>query len=193
MTVREGQPPAPGVVLEGSAWCYGNDVDTDVIIPARYLVTSDPAVLGPHCLEDLDDSFSRRVVPGDVVVARENFGCGSSREHAPLALKGAGVSCVVAASFARIFFRNALNVGLPILPCPEGAQRIVQGDRLRISMEDGVVENLTRKERYDVAPFPPFIRDLVAAGGLVPYVRRKLAHEKERTADSARGKEGRQS
>jgi len=176
-TLREEKTPAPGGRWDGSAWCYGDDVDTDVIIPARYLVTSDPKLLGPHCLEDLDPSFASRVAPGDVVVGGENFGCGSSREHAPLALKGAGVSCVVAASFARIFFRNALNVGLPILICPEGARHIAPGDRLRIDLAQGTVENLTRGARYSGAPFPSFLQELVASGGIVPYVRRRLAQK----------------
>ena len=177
--MREEKPPAPGGVREGSAWCYGDDVDTDVLIPARYLVTSDPAALGKHCLEDLDPTFASRVAPGDVVVAGENFGCGSSREHAPLALKGAGVSCVVAASFARIFFRNALNVGLPILICPEGVRRIASGDRLRVDLAEGTVENVSRNERHAVAPFPPFLQELVASGGLGPYVRRRLKGEEK--------------
>ena len=166
-------------ILEGNAWVYGDHVDTDVIIPARYLTASTPEALAPHCMEDLDRDFAASVLPGDVIVGGSNFGCGSSREHAPLAIQGAKVSCVVAASFARIFYRNALNVGLPILECPEGAARIRKGDRLRVDPQGGTVENLTREESYPVRPFPPFLAELVESGGLVPYVRRRLAEKKE--------------
>ena len=166
-------------ILEGNAWVYGDHVDTDVIIPARYLTASTPETLAPHCMEDLDRDFAASVLPGDVIVGGSNFGCGSSREHAPLAIQGAKVSCVVAASFARIFFRNALNVGLPILICPEGVRRIASGDRLRVDLAEGTVENVSRNERHAVAPFPPFLQELVASGGLGPYVRRRLKGEEK--------------
>ena len=161
--------------LSGRAWVYGNDVDTDVIIPARHLTTSDPAVLAKHCLEDLDPDFARNVAHGDIVVAGDNFGCGSSREHAPLALLGAGVAAVAASSFARIFYRNALNVGLPIFECPGLATRTQTGDRLMIDTAAGRIRNERADEMFKTHPFPPFLADLIAAGGLVPYVRQRLA------------------
>jgi 3-isopropylmalate/(R)-2-methylmalate dehydratase small subunit len=164
------------MILEGSAHVYGRDVDTDVIIPARYLNTSDPAELAKHAMEDIDADFVQRVQPGDVIVALENFGCGSSREHAPVAIKAAGVSCVVAASFARIFYRNAINTGLPIVVCP-AAREAQPGDRLRVDLAAGTVDNLTRGTTHAAEPFPPFMRALIDAGGLLPYVRRRLAGE----------------
>jgi 3-isopropylmalate/(R)-2-methylmalate dehydratase small subunit len=161
-------------VLEGKAWRYGANVDTDVIIPARYLTSYDPAELGRHCLEDLDPGFAERVRPGDMVVAEENFGSGSSREHAPLALKGCGVSCVIASSFARIFYRNAINVGLPILECPEAVADIETGHRLRVDLERGTIENLDTGKIFQSTPFPESVREIIAAGGLVEYVKGKL-------------------
>ncbi|NPV58255.1 MAG: 3-isopropylmalate dehydratase small subunit [Actinobacteria bacterium] len=163
-----------GAVLEGNAWRYGRDVDTDVIIPARYLTATDERELGAHCLEDLDPDFSTKVMEGDIIVAEENFGSGSSREHAPLAIKGCGVSCVIASSFARIFYRNAINVGLPILECPEAVEGTRTGDRLRVDLENGTIENLSTGNAYRAQPFPPFMREIIAAGGLVGYVRRRL-------------------
>ena len=168
------------MVFEGSAHVYGRDVDTDVIIPARYLNTNDPAELGAHAMEDIDPEFVRRVRPGDVVVAGENFGCGSSREHAPVALKAAGVSVVVAASFARIFYRNAINTGLPIVVCPGAAAATRTGDRVRVDLAEGVVENLTRGGRFAADAFPPFLQELIDRGGLLPYVRARLAEEGRR-------------
>ena len=164
--------------LHGRAWVYGNDVDTDVIIPARYLVTSDPEELGRHCMEDLDPEFIKKMKPGDVVVGGENFGCGSSREHAPLALKSAGVSCVIAASFARIFFRNAINVGLPIFESSEAVNGISAGDEVEVDPSTGIIRNLSRGETYRATSYPPFLRHLIEVGGLVPYVRERLK-EKE--------------
>ncbi len=161
-------------VLEGKAWRYGRDVDTDVIIPARYLALTDPAELGAHCLEDLDPGFAGQVREGDIVVAEDNFGSGSSREHAPLALKGCGVACVIAASFARIFYRNAINVGLPILECPQAVEDTGTGDRLRVDLEKGTVENLTSGNIYQAQPFPEFMREIISLGGLVEYVRARL-------------------
>ncbi|HOA77003.1 MAG TPA: 3-isopropylmalate dehydratase small subunit [Thermosynergistes sp.] len=164
--------------LRGRAWVYGNDVDTDVIIPARYLVTSDPEELGRHCMEDLDPEFIKKMKPGDVVVGGENFGCGSSREHAPLALKSAGVSCVIAASFARIFFRNAINVGLPIFESSEAVNGISAGDEVEVDPSTGIIRNLSKGETYRATSYPPFLRHLIEVGGLVPYVRERLK-EKE--------------
>ena len=155
----------------GRAWKYGDNVDTDVIIPARYLTTTDPELLAAHALEDLDRSFASGVAPGDVVVAGANFGCGSSREHAPVALKGAGVGAVVAASFARIFFRNAINTGLPIVTCPEAAAAIRDGDRVVVDVAAGVVRDETLGLEFPAEPLPEFVQEIVAAGGLVPWVR----------------------
>ncbi len=165
------------MTFEGSAHVYGRDVDTDVIIPARYLNTSDPAELAEHCMEDIDADFVSRVQPGDIMVAGENFGCGSSREHAPVAIKASGVSCVVAASFARIFYRNAFNTGLPIVVCPDAVTGTESGDRLRVDVVAGKVENLTKGTTYAADAYPPFMRELVESGGLLPYVKKRLAEE----------------
>ena len=161
----------------GKVWKYGDNVDTDVIIPARYLNVSTPEELARHCMEDLDPGFAGAVGPGDVIVAGENFGCGSSREHAPLAIKGAGVSCVVARNLARNFFRNAINVGLPILECPEAVAGAESGHELEIDLEAGQVRNLTTNQVYQAASYPPFMMALISAGGLVPYTRRRLKRE----------------
>ena len=160
--------------LRGRAHVYGDNVDTDVIIPARYLTVWDPAELAAHCLEDLDPEFVKKVQPGDMIVAGENFGSGSSREHAPIAIKAAGVSCVIAKSFARIFFRNAINVGLPALVCPEAAGEIKPGDEVAVDLGAGRIENLTQGRGYQAEPFPEFLQQIVAAGGLVPYTQRRL-------------------
>ena len=165
------------MIFEGTVHKYGRDVDTDVIIPARYLNTSDPAELAAHCMEDIDADFVARVKPGDIIVAGENFGCGSSREHAPVAIKAAGVSCVVAASYARIFYRNAFNTGLPIVVCPEAAREAESGDRLRVDVVAGRVENLTRGTAHEADAYPEFMRELVESDGLLPYVRRRLSEE----------------
>lgn len=166
--------------ITGKAWVFGDDVDTDVIIPARYLVTSDPRILGKHCMEGLVPDFSTRVAPGDFIVAGENFGCGSSREHAPLALKGAGCGGVIAASYARIFFRNAINVGLPIFECPEASKAIAEGDALEVDTSSGTITMTGIGEVFHFSPFPPFIEEIVAAGGLVPFVREELERRKTR-------------
>lgn len=166
------------MTIEGMVWKYGDNVDTDVIIPARYLNVSTAEELARHCLEDIDPAFAGAVQPGDVVVAGENFGCGSSREHAPLALKGAGVSCVMARSFARIFYRNAINVGLPILECPAAVEDSESGHRLEIDLEAGRIRNLTTGQVYQAEPYPPFMMAIIEAGGLVPYTRRCLEVEK---------------
>ena len=161
------------MILSGKAWKFGTDIDTDAIIPARYLNTSDPQELAKHCMEDADPEFPQKVSPGDVIVAETNFGCGSSREHAPIAIKAAGVSCVVAASFARIFYRNAFNMGLPILESPEASADIVTGDQLEIDLTAGTIVNKSRNLTYKAQPVPVFMQELVAAGGLIPYVMKK--------------------
>ncbi|MDI7274386.1 MAG: 3-isopropylmalate dehydratase small subunit [Anaerolineae bacterium] len=163
------------MAIIGRAWKYSDNVDTDVIIPARYLNASDPQELARHCLEDLDPSFAGAVQPGDVIVAGVNFGCGSSREHAPLAIKAAGVACVVAESFARIFFRNAINIGLPILECPAAAEATLAGQRLEVDLSAGRIRNLDTGQTFQAVPYPPFMLELIAAGGLVEYTRRRLA------------------
>jgi 3-isopropylmalate/(R)-2-methylmalate dehydratase small subunit len=155
------------------AWVYGDNIDTDVIIPARYLTTTDPETLAAHALEDLDASFASTVTPGDVVLAGGNFGCGSSREHAPIALKTAGVGAVVADSFARIFFRNAINTGLPIVTCPGAAAATETGDAVEVDVGSGVVRNVTRDLEWTAETLPDFVMDIVRAGGLVEWVRRR--------------------
>lgn len=159
---------------EGKAIKYGNNVDTDVIIPARYLNTSDPAELARHCMEDLDREFVNRVRKGDIMVAGKNFGCGSSREHAPIAIKASGVSCVIAETFARIFYRNAINIGLPIIECPEAAAGISDGDSLNVDFEKGTIRNLTSGREYKSLPFPEFIREIITADGLIGYVKQTI-------------------
>ena len=153
--------------FKGTVFRYGRDIDTDVIIPARYLNTSDPAELAKHCLEDLDKTFVERVTPGDIVVADENFGCGSSREHAPVAIKAAGIDCVIAKSFARIFYRNAINIGLPILECPAACDAIAEGNTVRIDFDTGLITDETTGQQFQAAPFPPFIQQIIAKGGLM--------------------------
>jgi 3-isopropylmalate/(R)-2-methylmalate dehydratase small subunit len=155
----------------GKVYKYGENVDTDVIIPARYLVTSDPAELAAHCMEDIDKDFIAGVRPGDIIVAGKNFGCGSSREHAPIAIKGSGIACVIAPTFARIFYRNSFNTGLPILESEEAAERIDAGDEVEVDFTTGVIRNVTKGESYKAEPFPPFISRLIESGGLVEYVR----------------------
>jgi 3-isopropylmalate/(R)-2-methylmalate dehydratase small subunit len=159
---------------KGTVWKYGDNVDTDGIIPARYLNVSTIEELAQHCLEDLDGTFVGAVQVGDVIVAGENFGCGSSREHAPLAIKGAGVSCVVARSFARIFYRNAINVGLPILECPEAVEATGPGQQLAVDLKEGRVRNLTTGQVFQAEPYPPFMMEIISAGGLVPYTRQRM-------------------
>ena len=167
------------MIFEGTVHKYGRDVDTDVIIPARYLNTNDPQELASHAMEDIDADFVDRVQPGDIIVAEENFGCGSSREHAPVAIKVAGVSVVVASSFARIFYRNAINTGLPIVVCPAAAADAKMGDRLKVDLAAGTVENLTQGKTYDSEAFPPFMQELIDQGGLLP-VREVPARRRER-------------
>ena len=158
------------MILRGQAHKYENDINTDEIIPARYLNTIDPETLGQHCLEGLDEGFANRVKPGDILVAGKNFGCGSSREHAPISIRGAGVGAVIAHSFARIFFRNCINIGLPIVECPKAAEHINTGDLLELDMEQGIINNLTANETYQALPIPPFMQKIIASGGLLNYV-----------------------
>lgn len=159
----------------GKAWKYGDNVDTDVIIPARYLNTFDGAELAKHCMEDIDPSFAGQVGTGDVIVAGNNFGSGSSREHAPLAIKSAGIACVVANSFARIFYRNAINIGLPILECPEAVEGISKGDQVEIDLSTGHILDLSTGQAYQAKPYPAFMLDVIRAGGLIAQVREKLS------------------
>ena len=165
------------MLVKGTAHKYGDDVNTDVIIPARYLVTTEARELAAHCLEDLDANFARRVAPGDIIVAGRNFGCGSSREQAPLAIKAAGVGCVLAHSFARIFYRNAINIGLPLLVALEAAQGVQSGDKLEIDLEQGIIRDLSQGQQWRSQPFPDFIREIIAAGGLIEYTRARLRRE----------------
>ncbi|MBR2779200.1 MAG: 3-isopropylmalate dehydratase small subunit [Firmicutes bacterium] len=159
----------------GYVFKYGDNVDTDVIIPARYLNTSEPAELAKHCMEDIDTGFSGAVKTGDFIVADKNFGCGSSREHAPIAIKASGVKCVIASSFARIFFRNCINIGLPIMECPEAAASIQTGDDIDVDFDTGMITNHTKGETYQSQPLPEFLQNLIAQDGLVNYTRSKLS------------------
>lgn len=156
---------------KGLVFRYGDNVDTDVIIPARYLNTSDPKELAAHCMEDIDKDFINKVKPGDLIVADKNFGCGSSREHAPIAIKAAGVSCVIAKTFARIFYRNSINIGLPILECEEAVDGISAGDEVEVDFGTGTIVNLTKNETYKAQPFPEFMQKLIQADGLVSYIK----------------------
>jgi len=160
--------------IKGTVWKYGDNVDTDVIIPARYLNMSEPEELARHCMEDIDPAFASAVQLGDLIIAGENFGCGSSREHAPLAIKGSGVGCVVASSFARIFYRNAINVGLPILECPAAVRGAESGQQLGIDLETGQVRNMTTGQVDQAEAYPPFMMAIINAGGLVPYTRCRI-------------------
>jgi 3-isopropylmalate/(R)-2-methylmalate dehydratase small subunit len=162
------------VRFEGTAHRYGRDIDTDVIIPARYLNTSDPVELAKHCMEDLDAGFVGKVASGDILVAEENFGCGSSREHAPIAIKAAGVSVVIAKSFARIFYRNAINTGLPIMESAEAVDGIGDGDKVAVDADAGTITNLTTGKTWQAAPFPPFIKGIIEKGGLIEAVKEKV-------------------
>ncbi|MCM1269240.1 MAG: 3-isopropylmalate dehydratase small subunit [Ruminococcus flavefaciens] len=154
----------------GNVIKYGDNVDTDVIIPARYLNTSDHAELASHCMEDLDNTFVSRVQPGDIITAGQNFGCGSSREHAPIAIKASGVSLVIAKSFARIFYRNSINIGLAIVECPEAVDGISEGDKVEADMDNGIIRNLTTGKEYKTAPFPEFIQKIIENGGLIQSI-----------------------
>jgi len=162
-------------MLKGKAHRFGDDVDTDVIIPARYLTSSDPDALKAHCMEDVDAEFANKVSPGDVIVAGANFGCGSSREHAPIAIKAAGVSVVIAKSFARIFFRNAFNIGLPIVESAAAAEGVEAGDEIEVDLSAGSIKNLTKGAEYKARPVPEFMETLIAAGGLIEHTKKRLA------------------
>ena len=157
--------------IKGKAWKYGDNINTDEIIPARYLNMTEPDELAKHCMEDLDKEFASRVGRGDILVGGKNFGCGSSREHAPICIKASGVSCVIAASFARIFFRNAINIGLPIIESDKASSRISSGDEFELILGEGKVINLTKGEEYEIAPYPAFMQELITSGGLMNYIK----------------------
>jgi len=160
---------------EGTVFKYGDNVDTDVIIPARYLNTSVPEELAAHCMEDIDKTFIKRVKKGDIIVAGRNFGCGSSREHAPIAIKAAGVSCVIAPTFARIFYRNSINIGLPIIECPEAAAAIADGDRVKVNFGSGIITDETTGKTFQGQSFPEFMQEIINANGLINYINEKQA------------------
>ena len=157
----------------GMVFKYGDNVDTDVIIPARYLISSDPAELATHCMEDIDKEFVKKVNKGDIIVAEKNFGCGSSREHAPIAIKAAGVSCVIAETFARIFYRNAINIGLPIIECPDASRGIEAGDEVEVDFDSGIITNKTKGTSFKGQAFPEFMQKIIRAEGLVNYINGK--------------------
>lgn len=157
----------------GHVFKYGDNVDTDVIIPARHLAITDPKGLAEHCMEDIDADFVKKVQPGDIIVANKNFGCGSSREHAPMAIKASGVSCVIAETFARIFYRNAINIGLPIIECKEASEGIEAGDEVEIDFDSGMIYNKTKGTSFQGQAFPPFMQELIAAGGLINYMNQQ--------------------
>lgn len=156
---------------QGKVYKFGDNIDTDVIIPARYLNTSDPKELASHCMEDIDETFTKRVIPGSIMVGGRNFGCGSSREHAPLAIKVSGISCIIAESFARIFYRNSINIGLPILESKEASEEIKEGDEVSVDFETGVIKNHTSGKEYKAVGFPQFIQEIIKANGLVEYLK----------------------
>jgi len=165
---------SPGVILRAKAWKYGDNLDTDGIIPARYLSSSDPAFLAQHCMEDVDADFVKKAEEGDFIIGGRNFGCGSSREHAPIAIKAAGISCVIAKSFARIFYRNSFNMGLPILDCPEAVDGISDGDEIEVNLSEGVIRNLSTGKEFRAKPIPPFMQELIDAGGLINYAQSRI-------------------
>jgi len=165
-------------MLKGNVHKYGENVDTDAIIPARYLNTSDPAELAKHCMEDIDADFVKRHKTGDIIVATTNFGCGSSREHAPLSIKASGISCVIAKNFARIFFRNAINIGLPLLECEEAPDNINMGDVVEVDLASGKIKNLTNGKTFTAKPYPDFMAGIINAGGLIEYTKKRLAAAK---------------
>lgn len=157
--------------VHGKVIKYGDNVDTDVIIPARYLNTSDPEELARHCMEDIDKDFLKKVQPGDIIIAEKNFGCGSSREHAPIAIKAAGISCVIAETFARIFYRNSINIGLPIIECAEATKEISEGDLMEVNFETGEIINITKNKKYQTVAFPRFMQAIMASDGLINYIK----------------------
>ena len=163
------------LMLKGKVHKYGANVNTDAIVPARYLNLSDPTELAKHCMEDIDADFVSKVKAGDIIMATTNFGCGSSREHAPLAIKAAGISCIIARSFARIFFRNAINIGLPVLECPEAVDSTKDGDILEVDLKTGRIKNLTGGMEFTAKPYPEFMAELISAGGLIEYTKKRLS------------------
>ena len=163
------------MILKGRVWKFGNNIDTDAIIPARYLNTSYPKELAKHVMEDADKDFPAKVKKGDIIIAENNFGCGSSREHAPIAIKAAGVQAVIAKSFARIFYRNAFNIGLPIFESDEASEKTKQGDEIEIDADRGIIKNITKNEQYISKPIPSFMQELISAGGLIEWTKRKMA------------------
>lgn len=165
------------MIIKGKVWRFGDDIDTDAIIPARYLNTSDPAELARHVMEDADKDFPSKVQKGDIIVAGKNFGCGSSREHAPIAIKAAGIKAVIAKTFARIFYRNSFNIGLPIFESPEASKGIREGDVVEIDADEGIIRNITKSEEYKARPIPPFMQELIESGGLIEWTKRKLQRE----------------
>ena len=162
------------MLIRGRVWKFGNDIDTDAIIPARYLNTSDPKELAKHVMEDAGREFANKVKAGDLIVAGKNFGCGSSREHAPIAIKAAGIPAIIAKSFARIFYRNAFNIGLPIFESPEASEKIKEADEIEIDADKGIIRNLTTQEEYKANPIPLFMQELIDAGGLIEWIKRKF-------------------
>lgn len=163
------------MLAKGRVFKYGDNIDTDVIIPARYLNTPDMKELASHCMEDIDKNFAKEVKEGDIIVANKNFGCGSSREHAPIAIKESGISCVIASTFARIFYRNAINIGLPILECEEGAKSIEEGDEVEIDFTSGIIRNISKNEEYKAQPFPEFMQNIISEGGLIKSIEKKIS------------------
>ena len=161
------------MLASGKVFKYGDNIDTDVIIPARYLNISDMKELSSHCMEDIDKNFIKNVKKGDIIVANKNFGCGSSREHAPIVIKESGISCVIASTFARIFYRNAINIGLPILECEEAATNIESGDKIEIDFNTGIIKNITKNEEYKAEPFPEFMQNIISNGGLIKSIEKK--------------------
>jgi 3-isopropylmalate/(R)-2-methylmalate dehydratase small subunit len=161
-------------MINGRVFKYGDNVDTDVIIPARYLNISDRAELASHCMEDIDGEFVKKVNPGDIIVAGKNFGCGSSREHAPLVIKLSGIKCIIAETFARIFYRNAVNIGLPILECPKAVRDIENGDKIEVDLKSGMITNITKGRTYQAESFPEFMQEIIKAEGLVNYIKEKV-------------------
>lgn len=162
------------MILKGNGWKFGADIDTDAIIPARYLNTSDPKELAKHCMEDSDPEFVNKMSRGDIIVAEKNFGCGSSREHAPIAIKESGISCVIAKTFARIFYRNSFNMGLPIFECAEASENIDAGDEIEVDTDAGIIKNITKNQTYKTQPIPPFMQELLDDGGLINHIKKKL-------------------
>ncbi len=161
------------MLASGKVFKYGDNIDTDVIIPARYLNISDMKELSSHCMEDIDKNFIKNVKKGDIIVANKNFGCGSSREHAPIVIKESGISCVIASTFARIFYRNAINIGLPILECEQAATNIEAGDKIEIDFNTGIIKNITKNEEYRAEPFPEFMQNIISNGGLIKSIEKK--------------------